>query len=66
MRKLEVALAAVSLGLCLAFVGAHAADHVDIDVVLPLTGGGEFLDKAEQDALQEYAKFVCCIGRHSR
>jgi branched-chain amino acid transport system substrate-binding protein len=62
MRKLEVALAAVSLGLCVAFAGADAADHVDIDVVLPLTGGGAFLGKAEQDALQEYEKFVAASG----
>jgi branched-chain amino acid transport system substrate-binding protein len=50
----------------LAFLGvaaaANAADTFDIDVVLPLTGGGAFLGKAEQQALQRYETLVDATG----
>jgi branched-chain amino acid transport system substrate-binding protein len=50
----------------LAFFGAtataDAADTFDIDVVLPLTGGGAFLGKAEQQALQRYELLVDATG----
>jgi branched-chain amino acid transport system substrate-binding protein len=62
MGKLGIGLAVVSLALCVGFAGARAADHIDIDVVLPLTGGGAFLGKAEQDALQQYEKVVAASG----
>lgn len=34
----------------------HAADTLDIPVILPLTGGAAFLGKAEADALKRYEK----------
>ena len=37
---------------------AGAADTQDINVILPLSGGGAFLGKAEQQALQQYEKVV--------
>lgn len=41
---------------------AHAADTFDINVILPLTGGGAFLGKAEQQSLQLYEKTVNASG----
>jgi branched-chain amino acid transport system substrate-binding protein len=41
---------------------ARAADTQDINVILPLTGGGAFLGKAEQQALQQYQKVVNSTG----
>ena len=41
---------------------ARAADTRDINVILPLTGGGAFLGKAEQQALQQYEKTVNSTG----
>jgi branched-chain amino acid transport system substrate-binding protein len=41
---------------------AHAADSQDINVILPLTGGGAFLGKAEQQALQQFEKLVNAGG----
>src|SRR5271167_3824332 len=41
---------------------ARAADTQDINVILPLTGGGAFLGKAEQQALQQYEKVVNASG----
>ncbi|MDI3470924.1 MAG: hypothetical protein OJF62_002987 [Pseudolabrys sp.] len=43
-------------------VGAAKAETYDINVVLPLTGGGAFLGKAEQQALQQYQKLVNAAG----
>ena len=37
---------------------ASAADTQDINVILPLTGGGAFLGKSEQQSLQQYEKLV--------
>src|SRR5580692_8724657 len=41
---------------------ASAADTQDINVILPLTGGGAFLGKAEQQALARYEKLVNSTG----
>src|SRR5205814_5899298 len=41
---------------------ARAADTQDINVILPLTGGGAFLGKAEQQSLQQYEKMVNSTG----
>jgi branched-chain amino acid transport system substrate-binding protein len=41
---------------------ASAADTQDLNVILPLTGGGAFLGKAEQQALQQYEKAVNSTG----
>src|SRR3984885_6048687 len=41
---------------------ASAADTKDLNVILPLTGGGAFLGKAEQQALQQYEKVVNASG----
>jgi branched-chain amino acid transport system substrate-binding protein len=53
-------LVAVALICCAAF--ARAADNTDINVILPLTGSGAFLGKAEQQALQQYEKMVNSAG----
>ena len=39
-----------------------AADTYDINVILPLTGGGAFLGKGEQQSLQRYEKVVNASG----
>jgi branched-chain amino acid transport system substrate-binding protein len=41
---------------------ASAADTQDINVILPLTGGGAFLGKSEQQALAQYEKLVNATG----
>jgi branched-chain amino acid transport system substrate-binding protein len=41
---------------------ASAADTRDINVILPLTGGGAFLGKSEQQALLQYEKVVNSTG----
>src|ERR1700676_5620326 len=41
---------------------ASAADTQDINVILPLTGGGAFLGKSEQQALSQYEKVVNSTG----
>jgi branched-chain amino acid transport system substrate-binding protein len=41
---------------------ARAADTRDIDVILPLSGGGAFLGKSEQQSLQQYEKLVNSTG----
>jgi branched-chain amino acid transport system substrate-binding protein len=41
---------------------ASAADTQDISVILPLTGGGAFLGKSEQQALAQYEKLVNSTG----
>lgn len=45
--------------------GAHA-ETFNIDVVLPLTGGGAFLGKAEQQALQLYEKAMASELVHGK
>ena len=54
-------LAAPALLLSCA-TSAQAADTQDINVILPLTGGGAFLGKAEQQSLQRYEKLVNSTG----
>ena len=41
---------------------ANAADMQDINVILPLSGGGAFLGKSEQQALSQYEKVVNSTG----
>jgi branched-chain amino acid transport system substrate-binding protein len=41
---------------------ARGADTHDINVILPLTGSGAFLGKAEQQALAQYEKMVNSAG----
>jgi branched-chain amino acid transport system substrate-binding protein len=41
---------------------AVAAGDYDIDVLLPLTGGGAFLGNAEMQALKQYEKVVAATG----
>ncbi len=52
----RIILVVAALLQCVTF--ASAADTRDINVILPLTGGGAFLGKAEQQALQQYEKAV--------
>lgn len=47
--------AALAMSASISAHGAYA-ETFDINVVLPLTGGGAFLGKAEQQALQLYEK----------
>ncbi|MBU1315801.1 MAG: ABC transporter substrate-binding protein [Alphaproteobacteria bacterium] len=51
-----------------AVTGAHSAhaESFDINVVLPLTGGAAFLGKAEQQALELYAKSVSSDTIHGK
>jgi branched-chain amino acid transport system substrate-binding protein len=53
-------LVAAALFSCV--TSARAADTRDINVILPLTGGGAFLGKAEQQSLQQYEKVVNSAG----
>jgi branched-chain amino acid transport system substrate-binding protein len=53
-------LVAAALFSCM--TSARAADTRDINVILPLTGGGAFLGKAEQQSLQQYEKVVNSTG----
>src|SRR6202521_1255672 len=45
---------------CVTF--ASAADTQDINVILPLSGGGAFLGKSEQQALSQYEKITNSTG----
>jgi branched-chain amino acid transport system substrate-binding protein len=56
----RIVLVVAALLKCVTF--ACAADTRDIDVILPLTGGGAFLGKAEQQALAQYEKAVNSTG----
>lgn len=51
-KLLHAVAAATILGVC-AFTGTgtQAADTYDINVIMPLTGGGAFLGKSEQEAI---------------
>jgi branched-chain amino acid transport system substrate-binding protein len=53
-------LVAAALICCATF--ARGADTRDINVILPLTGSGAFLGKAEQQALVQYEKMVNASG----
>jgi branched-chain amino acid transport system substrate-binding protein len=56
----RVILVVAALLQCLTF--ASAADTQDINVILPLSGGGAFLGKSEQQALAQYEKLVNSTG----
>jgi branched-chain amino acid transport system substrate-binding protein len=56
----RVILVVAALLQCVTF--ASAADTQDINVILPLTGGGAFLGKSEQQALTQYEKLVNSTG----
>jgi branched-chain amino acid transport system substrate-binding protein len=56
----RIILVVAALLQCVAF--ASAADTQDINVILPLTGGGAFLGKSEQQALSQYEKVVNSTG----
>lgn len=58
--RIQKLLVTAVLALCA--TAARAEDTYDINVVLPLTGGGAFLGKAEQLALQQYEKAVAATG----
>ncbi len=55
----RTATAAFAVSLALAAAPALAADDTyDMHIVIPLTGGGAFLGKAEQDAINVAAKVI--------
>jgi branched-chain amino acid transport system substrate-binding protein len=56
----RIILVVAALLQCVTF--ASAADTQDINVILPLTGGGAFLGKSEQQALSQYEKVVNSTG----
>jgi branched-chain amino acid transport system substrate-binding protein len=62
MKKLTLlgglALALLLLNALVPGQAARAADTYDINVIMPLTGGGAFLGKAEQQSLQLAEKVV--------
>jgi branched-chain amino acid transport system substrate-binding protein len=53
--RLRVRITLVAAALVCGLTAAQAADR-EIDVILPLTGGGAFLGKAEQQALVQFEK----------
>jgi branched-chain amino acid transport system substrate-binding protein len=58
VRVIVVVVAALLQGVTF----ASAADTWDINVILPLTGGGAFLGKSEQQSLGQYEKLVNSTG----
>jgi branched-chain amino acid transport system substrate-binding protein len=58
---LRVRTTLVAAALFCGLTVAHAADR-EINVILPLTGGGAFLGKAEQQALQQFEKAANASG----
>ena len=66
MQQRNSALAAgAALAVALAIGSmpqARAADNFDIQVIMPLTGGGSFLGQGEQQSLQLAAKVVNAAG----
>lgn len=60
--RLHVASIASAVLLLGCSTMASAADTYNIDVILPLTGGGAFLGKAEQQSLERYQKVVNASG----
>jgi branched-chain amino acid transport system substrate-binding protein len=59
--RLGVRITLVAAALFCGLTVAHAADK-EINVILPLTGGGAFLGKAEQQALQQFEKAANASG----
>lgn len=62
--KLHAAVATAALVTATLLAGgvARAADTYDINVIMPLTGGGAFLGKSEQEAIQLAEKVVNDTG----
>ena len=58
---MRVCITFVAAALFCGLTVAHAADK-EINVILPLTGGGAFLGKAEQQALQQFEKAANASG----
>ncbi len=58
---MRVRILLVAALLACGLSAAHAADR-EINVILPLTGGGAFLGKAEQQALQQFEKAANADG----
>lgn len=58
-RLLTAATLAMTLG---SMAAARAAEPLDINVVLPLTGGASFLGKAEQQALRVAEAYIADTG----
>jgi branched-chain amino acid transport system substrate-binding protein len=58
---LRVRITLVAASLFCGLTVAHAADK-EINVILPLTGGGAFLGKAEQQALMQFEKAANASG----
>jgi branched-chain amino acid transport system substrate-binding protein len=58
VRVILVVVAALLQGVTF----ASAADTWDLNVILPLTGGGAFLGKSEQQSLGQYEKLVNSTG----
>lgn len=58
LRKSRLAAATVAIVTGLVCQQVMAADTLEIDVVLPLTGGAAFLGKAEQQSLSLYEQVV--------
>lgn len=59
LKRLAIVLAVLSL---VTAVEVRAASPMEINVVLPLTGGASFLGKAEQQALQVAEKLIADTG----
>ena len=59
--RIVVVAAALVCGVVSGLTFAQAADR-EINVILPLTGGGAFLGKAEQQALQQFEKATNATG----
>lgn len=60
--KKSLGLAIAAFAALLGWGPVHAADTYDINVIQPLTGGGSFLGKAEQQSLQLAEKVVNASG----
>ena len=58
---MRVRITLVAAALFCGLTVVHAADK-EINVILPLTGGGAFLGKAEQQALQQFEKAANASG----
>ncbi|TBD10180.1 amino acid ABC transporter substrate-binding protein [Rhizobium ruizarguesonis] len=65
LGRVQTIFAALAFSASLSAHVAHA-ETLDINVVLPLTGGGAFLGKAEQQALQLYEKAAAADTVHGK
>ena len=62
MRNSHFAIAAAAIAAALIAAPARAQSTYDIHVIQPLTGGGSFLGKAEQQSLQLAEKVTNASG----